>query len=197
MGTQLFFIAGHNKSTDPGARAYDGSWEADYTVDLRDRIIREVITLKDKDMGSALSYVHQAAGTSMQDNDTLSLVQTINWLNKVAHPKDLALDIHMNYNAEGVSGCEAFYSQQTNPTNKDRAEKLCALVAEVLGTKNRGAKSEILSNPGRLGICSDTKCQVLLLEPAFLSAADLPNYLSKRDELAKAIANFYYSELCK
>jgi N-acetylmuramoyl-L-alanine amidase len=179
--SNLYLIAGHDLQRDPGALAYDLTTEASLTAVLRDDIARAL----------AIQNVHRHNGTVMADNDSHSLLQTIQAVNATAKAKDYLLDIHFNYNAPKASGTEVFYAASTNPANIARAGVLSAKVADAMGISNRGAKPDTLTQHGRLGILRDTIPQALLLEVCFLNAKDLTAYRNWRGKVVAAIAAFY------
>jgi N-acetylmuramoyl-L-alanine amidase len=101
--------------------------------------------------------------------------------------KDFVLDIHFNYNAPGAYGTESFVHDYTSKANRDRASKLTAAVSSVIGTANRGVKSEGDSQHTRLAVLHYAPAAVLL-EVCFLNSKDLPLYLKKKEKVADAIA---------
>jgi len=70
---------------------------------------------------------------------------------------DLMLSLHCN-STPGASGTETFYR---GADDKAMAEKLTAAVCGVLGTKNRGAKTEKESQHESLAVMEFDKCWLL------------------------------------
>jgi len=141
--SNLYLIAGHDLQRDPGALAYDLTTEASLTAVLRDDIARVL----------ANPNVHRHNGTVMADNDSHSLLQTIQAVNATAKAKDYLLDIHFNYNAAKASGTEVFYAASTNPANKARAGVLSAKVADAMVYLTEGPSLIPSPSMGDLAFC--------------------------------------------
>jgi len=187
---KYFILAGHDKNGDPGAQAYDGTFEVDYTIELRNLIV-------DKLTGK---YFHTTnliiEGTSaiMRDADSEKLWETINKVNQVSNgATDFLLDIHFDWNPPqnpNASGSKSYHAQVTSKENIRRATELSGLVAGILGIPNQGAKSETESYCKSLGILSRTRPSALLIEVCYLTKKDLDNYRSKVDLVAEGIAEW-------
>jgi N-acetylmuramoyl-L-alanine amidase len=192
----IVISAGHggvnrNGLLDEGAIAHDRTTELMHIRTLTRLILDEI---RKQDLGCPLI---ELSGSVETDREDLNLAQTIRWCNTITQgvsAKSLILDVHFNFNAPNARGCEVFYSANTNPVNQKRAADLSAIVSKVLGSPNRGAKPDTHSAVKYLGMLRQTTAQALLIEPAFLSAVDLPNYLSKKEAVAKAIAEFMIRE---
>lgn len=76
---------------------------------------------------------------------------------------DIMLSLHCNAATGTASGTETFYR---GAGNKAKADRITAAVCEVLGTKNRGAKTEGSSQHSRLAVMSFQPC--FLLEIGFI-----------------------------
>jgi N-acetylmuramoyl-L-alanine amidase len=179
----IFLVAGHDLARDPGAIAFDGTTEASLTVELRDLIAKH------------LNNGRVFDGSSMIDCDTHNLSRTIQTINRFATPRDILLDIHFNFNHATATGSEVFHSVSTTSVNRDRAARLSALSAGILGIPNRGAKPDTQTEVGSLGILRKTPCPALLIEPCFLNAHDLNRYRARKEEYAEQIAVFLIQEL--
>lgn len=96
-----------------------------------------------------------------------------------AYGGDIMISIHVN-STPGASGTETFYRGEAN---RALATDINAVVAAVLGTKNRGAKTETQSQHTRLAIMSFQPC--FLIELGFIEsdhdlAAMLDPYLRRK-----------------
>lgn len=180
----FFIIAGHSGKAEPGAKAFDGTYEADHTLEVRNLVVEHLQRLG----GTTLAL----RGTVMQDPDNESLQSTINTLNRIGKADDFALDIHFNDNHPTATGVECFVNDGTSEANRLLAGNLVNAVSKVLGLPNRGIKSEtqtyIYQKHGwRLGILH-AKPRVVLLEICFLNSRDLPVFYERKDQVAEAIA---------
>jgi len=74
------------------------------------------------------------------------------------HGGTIMLSLHCNAANGQVGGTETFYR---GAANKAMAERITAAVCQVLGTKNRGAKTEADSQHSRLAIMDFQSCYLL------------------------------------
>jgi N-acetylmuramoyl-L-alanine amidase len=184
MERKLILVAGHDLNGDPGAvPANTGAIEAQLTVEFRD--------LLETALKSKLPTIEIVC-----DSNNINLRETIAWVNRIARPFDLLLDIHFNAVDNPVAtGTECFVHDTTTEINRRLALSLTKLMAQVLGIRNRGVKGEKESPRKRLGILH-TKPRVILLEICFISNPnDLAAYNNKKHELADRMANLLIGEV--
>jgi len=199
---KIFVIAGHDKHRDPGAQAYDKTFEADIALELRD-IVTDMLAGAFKKRGSECETVSlsRTDDTTMiqvgdenvgiqEDLDSMNLLQTIQYVRKYGDQDDFLLDIHFNHNHPTATGTEVFHAHETSQQNKAMAAKLSKAVADQMYIANRGAKSERLTAVGSLGILNRTPMPALLLDVCFLNQRDLPQYHRYKEGVAAAICDF-------
>lgn len=169
----IFLSAGHS-TTDPGAtiqvRNVAGltvtRTEADIVEDFRNLVSFYLTRAKVK---------HMADGVG---DENMSLADTV----KLVGNNRPALEFHCNAGTPNASGVETLSA----PANLDLGRKLCAAIAGVLNTKNRGAKPE---NSGQHHRLAFVRAGGIIVELFFLtSVTDLAAYDAKRWLLAKAVA---------
>lgn len=176
----IFIIAGHSEAS-PGATAYNGVSEHEYTKELR--------TLIQKNVNNAIGFV----GTS-EESDTDSNQQVRKMINSSCEPGDFGIDIHFNNNNPDATGTECIVSEKTSNENRNRASRIVQGISRVLDIPIRRRKPnrdyifESETHVKKLGILSDTKCPMIIVEVCFLNERDLPKYLAKKNLVAAVIA---------
>jgi len=179
----LFVIAGHHGDA-PGARAYNGKYEHDYTTRLQKLIAKE-------------RHVCEFEGSLIKDQDDQSLNQVIRMINEQAGKRDYGLDIHFNPNLEGASGTEVFVHANTTRKNKRIATELAEVTSDLLeiplrrGSGKRVYKYPWESHPGRLGIIDKTNIPMILWEVCFLTKQDMEKFFQNERELAWRVTSIY------
>lgn len=109
----------------------------------------------------------------------------------VSYGGDLMLSIHCNSSGANASGTEVFYR---GTDDREMARKLSAAVSEVLGIRDRGAKTESQSQHSALAVMEFDKCW--LLEIGFIDhAGDRAKMLDPllRKKACEAIADVLLS----
>src|SRR5690606_30321744 len=127
------------------------------------------------------------------DNDTLS--QVIEKVGKIATSKDIWVELHFDASSSpAATGATALVATNARAKSKELANDLVSIGSKVLGIRNRGVKTEIESNRGRLGMLH-TAASSALYEVAFISNKDdveayqdLKLWLS--DELARVLIKY-------
>lgn len=137
---------------DPGATA-DGFEEA--------RVCRDLVA------GVACKGIPGV--TFVTTPDGVSLSDVIRWTNTNYQPGDFLVSLHLN--SGGGSGVEAIFAETAAPKRRAQAAAMSSSTARVLGLIDRGAKSDVQSHRGKLGILRQTKPPALLLELAFIDSA--------------------------
>ena len=137
---------------DPGAVS-GGITEADIVMEWANEL-REVF----------LKQGHRVIRTRVNHSDPATISQRA----KIAkdYHGDIMLSLHCNASDGRASGTETFYR---GINHKSKAEKITAAVCNVLGTKNRGAKTENQSQHSSLAVMSFQPC--FLLEIGFIDNA--------------------------
>ena len=167
-----FISAGHHDN-DPGAVA-NGYQENELTKDLRNRILKygnskEIIVDRDSETNREYqNRIKPGAGS-------------------------VVLDIHFDAGPSRVTGVTAFVNEK-DLQNKDSLSYKCGVIltdfiSRVLGSPDRGVKSERVSQHKKLGILNlGAGCSVLIEIEFITNAQAMANYDSKKEILAKGIA---------
>jgi hypothetical protein len=176
---RIFISAGHGGiekgSRDPGSIA-GSTTEAQEMILLRDQVVPEL----KKQRFEVLSVP-----------DNLSMSQTIQWINALARPGDVALEIHADTSSNpNVRGAVAFYIAN-NTERKNHADLLLlALQSRVPQLPNREARPDTVTGAGGLSFCRNTVPPSLLIGVGFLSnSADRALIQNKRREMALGLAD--------
>ena len=178
----LFVIAGHSIEA-PGAKAWNGSYEHDYTQRAQ----------------KWLSYKHrvvQLDGSVMLDEDNLSLREVIEFINQNAKRGDYGIDIHFNNNNPAATGTEGFVSPKTTKVNKKIATEVIQNGSDIMGLPVRRYLSnrtyKYPSDINRtLGIIKYTKIPMFLYEVCFLTGRDMAKYLPVEKDVWRMVAEVY------
>lgn len=145
--------AGHVPGVDPGACS-GGLQEADLNV----KIVK---------MGAEVLRKHGVG--VLEVPDTLTLNQSITWVNERKDQIDLVVDVHCN--AGGGSGVESWHYDNRNGEGKESA-KLAQFLVDALAVEtllaNRGIHDETTNRWGRLGIVHNTVPLAALVECGFI-----------------------------
>lgn len=121
-------------------------------------------------------------------SDDISLLDTINKINKDYPTYDLAVELHIN--AGGGTGVEGWYYQNDEVSKKLSDDILNGIVSET-GMKSRGSKDESTNRHGRLGFVHDTKPLACLIECGFIDSIEDLKLLATeagRYKIAKGVA---------
>jgi len=169
---RVFLIAGHNGS-GTGANGFID--EGKETIILRDLIAENL-----KEMGIVV----------IKDDNLTPLTKAVQWLRNQITKKDICIDIHFNASTNPqASGTEIFIPENATNDEKELANILLISIANILGTNNRGVKTEKQTNRGKIAMLSGFDCCNILLEVCFVSnKADADAYNSLKKELAYEIA---------
>ena len=169
----LLISAGHS-TKDPGAGG-NGLHEADVVTELRN-IVSFYLTRN--------NIAHTVDTDSLTKN--LPLATAI----KLARNHDIAVEFHCNASSEPrATGVETLGGKGT----LDLGSALCKAIAEVLGIKNRGAKSEASGQHRRLGF---VQAGGLIVELFFITnPKDVAVYQAKKWLVGKAIADVLIAEV--
>ena len=169
---KVFPSAGHHNA-DSGAVAF-GYKEADLTKDARNLIAK-----------------NSKAEDFIMDKDW----ETNRQYQSRIKPADgsVIFDIHFNAGSPSATGTECFVNdkefQNKNSLSYKMASEVCEFTASLLGIKNRGVKSEKLSQHKKLGILNLGAGVSVLWEICFISSVlDMQNYIAKKEFLMKGIA---------
>lgn len=163
----LFISAGHSH-TDPGASGA-GVCEADIVLEFRD----------------LLANALEARGVQFQrdgrEGENLPLSQAV----KMAAEADIAVEFHCNaFSNPSVSGVETL----SGPEHLELGARICKVVSETLGIRNRGAKGEASGQHSRLAFIS--RGQGIIVELFFITNSDdVAKYQRRKMTLAEELAD--------
>lgn len=162
----IFLSAGHS-TTDSGAVAF-GRKEADIVEDFRN-IVSHCL----RDLGTP----HTVDGRGQENQPLRDAV-------KIAALHDIALEFHCNAaSAASATGVETLSA----PKDMYLGSRICTVLAEVWGIRNRGAKPENSGQHHRLAFVSTGGG--IIVELFFLTNAnDLRAYDTKKWPAARALA---------
>jgi|SRR5690606_26759570 len=173
----IFLTAGHH-NRDSGAVG-NGYKESDLTKEIRDLTLTRIKQLSPRTKVWADN-----------DNDTLS--QVIAKVKGLATAKDIWVELHFDASSNSTAtGATALVATNAREKSKELANDLVSIGSKVLGIRNRGVKTELESNRGRLAMLH-TPASSVLYEVAFISNKDdikayqeMKYWLS--DELARVL----------
>lgn len=153
----IFLTAGHHNN-DSGAIG-NGYKESDLNIEIRDLTLTRIKQLSPRTKVWADN-----------DNDTLS--QVIAKVKGLATAKDIWVELHFDASSNSTAtGATALVATNARGKSKELANDLVSIGGKVLGTRNRGVKTELESNRGRLGMLH-TPASSVLYEVAFISNKD-------------------------
>ena len=173
-----FISAGHcNVKTSPnydeGAPGVNGRLEADETVKVRDRVIAII-----KEKGYT-DIVQDANDESLREY--LNRAKTGNG--------SMVCEFHFNAFNFSASGSEVLTADNASANSTNCAKELVDITSSILGTTNRGVKTEAESHRGKLGLMRELGI-VVLVEVCFIdSASDMESYDAHFEELCQAYAD--------
>jgi N-acetylmuramoyl-L-alanine amidase len=177
---KLFLIAGHHIK-DPGAVA-NGYEEAKLTIELQ---------------GLIANNVEKLGIDCKKDDPSWRLSEAISWLSINSNEEDLILDLHFNAASPSATGTECYYPFLATDKEIRIANELAKITSETLSIKNRGAKSELLSQHKRLAIMEPRGTNVLLEVCFITNKSDMESYQKNKVTLANNIARFIKEESLK
>lgn len=120
--------------------------------------------------------------------DDLSLIATIQWINKRAGQIDITVACHVN--AGKGTGVEAWH-YKNSAMSKELGQFLVDAVVAETGMKKRKVKDESKNRYGKLGFVHDTYPLAALIETGFLNNEADRKILSKEEgrmKIAKGVA---------
>jgi N-acetylmuramoyl-L-alanine amidase len=180
---RIFISAGHTNvpGDDMGATGIGGIMEGEMTVELRNKVVNKL-----KELG-----VH-----TITDPDNFNLVEDIAIINALLEIGDVAVDIHFNaFSKDTARGTEVLIPANPSNFESQLAFSLSEGISEILGTVDRGVKSESEGFHSRLGFMRPN-CETILIEICFITnQQDLSNYIVHIDEVAEFIATTLYESL--
>lgn len=143
-------------------------------------ILRDLVTIELEKLGIV----------AVNDSNSVTLPKILGWLNSKFGPKDILVDIHFNASvSDRATGTEVFIQAKPNDLEKEIANSINDVTADMLDIPERGVKLSSLSQHGSLGILDRTKMNAVLWEVCFLSnRKDCEIYYKKREQLAASIA---------
>lgn len=177
--THLWLSAGHGGS-DPGV--CDGDLrEADLAIELRDLVKARLVGL-----------------SVWTDPNEWKTSQTAPYLQSHTKAGELIADIHFNWGARVGHGVEVLTPVSPTVFEVNLAKKLAKAIAETLGSVLRGDqgfKTEAESQHKKLAMMRPAGENVLI-EVCFLdNKAEIGRYLSRKIQVADAIANVFKTVL--
>lgn len=174
----IFLSAGHSDKLgrDRGASG-NGYIEGALAVEFRNLLEKELNIL--------------GAKVYKDGNDTI-LAQTIAFFTGKTLSDSIVCDIHWNAGNPLATGVEVLVSAVSTQFEKDLAKEVVEEIAETLGIKNRGVKTELDSQHKKLGFLH-IKGENILIEMCFISNAnDMKKYQLSKNVLAKNIAKILF-----
>lgn len=167
----IVITAGHS-NTDPGA-VNGAHTEAAIVTEFRNLVAAEL---------TAHGVAHVVDGTGSENKPLAQAIRLIT-------PGALAVEFHCNaFTNKTATGTETLSSIDMQPFGA----RLCEVISNALGIKNRGAKDEGSGQHSRLGF---VRAGGLICELFFLSnERDLAQYLSNKQTLARAVAGVILNE---
>ena len=178
MGS-IFVSAGHGgfegNQRDPGAIAF-GTTEAQELMLIRDLLVPEL---------------RRRGIETFSVPDTLSLVQTIAWINDRCRAGDVALEMHIDaFSNPKVRGASVFYIG-SNPKRKADADLILnGYLRRLPGMVSRGSRADTEAGVGSLGFCRRVAIPSLLMELGFLTNIDdLRTIQTRRPDIALGLAD--------
>ena len=167
----IYISAGHHDK-DPGAVA-NGYKEADLTKELRN-MISDVLTLR--------RYNH------IMDKDYETNAQYQSRI-KPGNASVL-MDLHFNAASPSATGVEVFIASNATANSKAMANEVCEALSALMGIKNRGVKSEALSQHKKLGILHRGAGIACLVEVCFITnAKEMESYQCQKKWIAIKLAD--------
>ncbi|MBD2579465.1 N-acetylmuramoyl-L-alanine amidase [Oscillatoria sp. FACHB-1406] len=176
---RIFISAGHGGyeggRRDPGAIA-GGTTEAQQMILLRDQIVPEL-----RSRGYEVFSVP----------DTLSIQQTLDWINARDRAGDIAIEIHSDaYSDPNTRGATAFHIAGNDQRKRHAETLLLNLLRRLPQLPSRGAKPDTATGVGRLSFCREVAVPSLLLEVGFITNPDDRFLLTnRRKDMAAGIAD--------
>lgn len=168
---KVFIVAGHG-GTDIGAVG-NGYVESQLTIEFRNLIIAELGKLGIK---------------AETDSDKNALAASLKWLKGLVSPNSIAIDIHWNASSNDVAkGSEVIIPELSSSFERAIARKLLDVFVDA-GFRDRGVKSELLTERKRLGWMRPS-CENILIEVCFITnKQDMVVYQANKKLLAKRLA---------
>lgn len=177
---KLFISAGHSntKGRDRGAVG-NGYVEGNVTVEFRDLLVNQL-------------KIH-GADVTVDKNDSVS-GETVSFIRGLIQKKlfsvnGILVDIHFNASSNtSATGAEVIIPDAPSTFEKELAKDLANEIADCLGVKNRGVKTELQSARKQL-VWMRTTGENVLLELCFISnASDMEKYQENKEKLAIRLA---------
>lgn len=176
----IFISAGHHNA-DPGAVS-NGRKEAVETKRIRDDVRTHLVKNKYR---------------SVVDKDSETNLQY--WGRIKPGSGSVILDIHFNAGPATATGVEVFVNKadfaNKNSLSYKMADELSKVISSVLGIKNRGVKSEQVSQHKKLGILNRGAGISNLVEICFITnkedmLAYDKNFSKMNEEIAKVLMKY-------
>lgn len=178
----LFLVAGHSHA-DSGAVA-NHAFEAG-PINLRENDLTiELRNLLYTDLSQLIGY------NIFKDNDGDSLSVLLGKLRHGTGANDLVIDLHFNAASnKAATGVEIFVKDNATDFEKKLALEVSDTISRTLDITNRGVKTQIQSNRGRLGIFN-IPANVILVEVCFLSnKSDMKSYIKNKHILVSRLSD--------
>ena len=183
VGTKLRTLiigAGHG-GTDPGASG-NGFIERDLAIEFRNLLVAEMLKL---------------SVTCIVDDNKNALKASLAVFKKDFKPDSVNIDIHWNAGPAAATGTEVLIKTNAGVFDKQLAGKIAATIANTLGIKNRGLKTELDSARGSLAWLHQPGSD-FIIEMCFISnKSDMDKYQATKTVLAKLMANDIFEALKK
>jgi N-acetylmuramoyl-L-alanine amidase len=128
------------------------------------------------------------------DSIKQSLNEVVSTLRAMLKKYDIALDIHFNSCGDpSVGGTEVIVPNRYTSDEWQIADELVTKTCAILGTRNRGVKTEQQTPHKRLAMLSNYDACNILIEICFVNnKSDIASYRKHKGELAKAYAEILH-----
>ena len=128
------------------------------------------------------------------DSVKQSLSEVVKYLRTTLQKYDIALDIHFNSCGDpSVGGTEVIVPNRYTSDEWQIADELVTTTCAILGTRNRGIKTEQQTPHKRLAMLSNYDACNILIEICFVNnKSDIASYRKHKGELAKAYAEILH-----
>lgn len=178
---KLFLIAGHNGKGTGASGFLD---EGEETIVFRDILDSCVCS-------------HNIIPETDFDRENEKLADVVKWLKSNVKQNDVCIDIHFNASSNvSAHGTEVLIPDKFSDFEKSLASEVLTSIVSILGTSNRGVKTESQSAHSSLAMLSGFDCEQILIEICFCTnSSDVDSYKKFKHELAKNLASVIVKHL--
>ena len=144
-------------------------------------------------LAAEVKYAVAAQISVMVDNDTMPLGTVVKDVNNRVGRYGLAVELHFNSVSNRTAhGTLCVVANSASAEAKKHAAAISRVVAEALGTEDKGVRTERESGRDRLAFVRDTLCPAVIVEICFLSnEEDMLKFHNRREELVNGLVNYF------